>query len=128
MLGNPVTIREMMAEEISKHTLEDVLKTYKEFDLAGVAVPMNEDEVLAQPQVQHNEIVETINDPNFGTVLQARPASLFSATPQRIQGFAPLHGQHSAEVLAELGFSANDIERFAQAGVISTGGGLKSKL
>merc|ERR1712217_930074 len=49
-LGNPVTIREKMAEEIGKY---------------------NEDEVIAGAQVQHNKIVETINDPNFGPVRQA---------------------------------------------------------
>merc|ERR1711862_675734 len=123
-----VTIRNMMEEEISKHNLDDVLRIYKEFDLAGIAVPLNEDEVMAQPQVQHNEIVQTIQDPNFGTILQARPPALFSATPQKIQGFAPLHGEHSEDVLSELGFTPDEIGRLAAEGVISTGGGLKSKL
>merc|ERR1712217_320938 len=74
-LGNPVTIREKMTEEIAKYDLAEVLRIYKEFDLAGINIPLTEDEVIAQPQVQHNKIVETIDDPNFGKVLQARPAA-----------------------------------------------------
>jgi hypothetical protein len=30
-----------------------------------------------------------------------------------------MHGQHSGEILAELGYSGEDIERFAEAGVIA---------
>merc|ERR1712187_1009529 len=123
-LGNPVTIREKMAEEIGKHNLDDVLKTYKEFDLAGIAIPLNEDEVLAGAQVQHNKIVETIHDPNFGDVLQARPAAQFSVTPQRIKGRAPMHGERSAQVLKELGYSQAEVDKCAADKVISTGGGL----
>merc|ERR1719265_3051059 len=45
-LGKPVTIREMMAEEVGKHTLEEVMKRYKEFDLAGIQVPLTDTEVI----------------------------------------------------------------------------------
>jgi len=127
-LGNPVTIRDMMTEEIAKHNLEDVLAIYKKFDLAGIAIPMDADEVLAQPQVQHNQIVQTIQDPNFGTVQLAKPPHLLSKTPLSIKGTAPMHGEHSAAVLKELGYSDAEIAAAAKDGVISTGGGLKSKL
>lgn len=126
-LGNPVTIRDLMTEEIAKHSLEDVLATYEKFDMAGIAVPMDMDEVLAQPQVLHNKIVQTFQDPNFGAVQLARPPILMSKTPLGIQGHAPMHGEHSADVLSELGYSKADVDRLAQGGVISTGGGLKAK-
>ena len=88
---------------------------------------MDEQEVLDKPQVQHNEIVEAIQDPNFGTVLRARPPAVFSATPARMQGRSPLHGEHGAEVLLELGYGSDNITRHAKGGLIATGGGLKSK-
>lgn len=124
--GNNVTVRDMMTEEIGKYTLEEVLKIYKEFDLAGIQIPLNEDEVMAQEQVKHNDIVQTIHDPNFGTVHQARPAALMSATPLKIKGRSPMHGEHSADILKEIGYSQAEIDKIAQDKVISTGTGAKA--
>lgn len=123
--GNNVTVRNMMTEEIGKYTLEEVLKIYKENDLAGISIPLTEDEVLANEQVKHNNVVQTIHDPNFGTVLQARPAALMSATPLKIKGFSPMHGQHSADVLKDIGYSQADIDKAVADKVISTGNGNK---
>ena len=42
-----------------------------------------------------------------------------SATPAAIRRPAPLLGEHTAEVLAELGISAEEIDRLAAAGAIA---------
>eukprot|EP00747_Dinoflagellata_sp_TGD_P167149 gnl/TRDRNA2_/TRDRNA2_191083_c0_seq1.p1 gnl/TRDRNA2_/TRDRNA2_191083_c0~~gnl/TRDRNA2_/TRDRNA2_191083_c0_seq1.p1 ORF type:complete len:413 (+),score=104.90 gnl/TRDRNA2_/TRDRNA2_191083_c0_seq1:83-1321(+) len=128
LLGKPVTIREAMTEEISKHDLEDVVARMKKWDMASIVIPLTEDQVLENPQVVHNKTVEVINDANFGKVYQARPPAVFSKTPLSIKGPAPLHGQHTAEILKELGYSEADVTRIKAGGVISTGGGLKSKM
>jgi formyl-CoA transferase len=39
-------------------------------------------------------------------------------TPGTIQGPQPRAGEHNAEILGELGYSASDIERLAAAGVV----------
>jgi len=44
-----------------------------------------------------------------------------SATPPRIDRPAPLLGQHTAEVLGELGLSREEIDRLAAASVIVLG-------
>jgi len=44
-----------------------------------------------------------------------------SATPARIRRPAPLLGEHTAEVLGELGLAKAEIERLAAAGVIALG-------
>ncbi|PYN13852.1 MAG: CoA transferase, partial [Candidatus Rokuibacteriota bacterium] len=45
-----------------------------------------------------------------------------SATPARIRRPAPLLGEHTAEVLGELGLAAMEVERLAAAGVVALGG------
>jgi crotonobetainyl-CoA:carnitine CoA-transferase CaiB-like acyl-CoA transferase len=45
------------------------------------------------------------------------PVSM-SATPGRIGGRAPLLGEHTDSVLAELGYSASQIEALRAAGVV----------
>jgi crotonobetainyl-CoA:carnitine CoA-transferase CaiB-like acyl-CoA transferase len=44
-----------------------------------------------------------------------------SETPPRIRRPAPLLGQHTAEVLGELGLSREEIERLATAAVVDLG-------
>lgn len=126
LLGNPITIRDKMTEEIAKYTLAEVMDIYDKNDLAGIQVPLSEDEVMAGPQVQHNRTVEVIQDPNFGKVLQARPPAVFSKTPAKIKGRSPMHAEHSVEIMKELGYSQAEVDQAAKDGVISTGGGLKA--
>jgi|ERR1740129_894013 len=128
LLGRPVTIREEMIKEVKKHTFEDTMARMKKWDMAAIQIPTTAQEVLAGPQVVHNKIVEVSDDKHFGKVRQARPAIKLSKTPLRIKGPAPLHGEHTAEVLKELGYSQADVDSLRQGKVISTGGGFGSKL
>ena len=44
-----------------------------------------------------------------------------SATPPRIERAAPLLGQHTAELLEELGLSREEIDKLAASGVVALG-------
>jgi len=46
------------------------------------------------------------------------PRTRFDRTPARIQGPAPRIGEHSATILAELGFEAAEIERLATEKIV----------
>lgn len=65
---------------------------------------------LSNPQVAANAIVAEAEHPRAGRLRQARPAARFSATPASIRRGGPGLGEHTAEVLAELGCSAAEIE------------------
>jgi crotonobetainyl-CoA:carnitine CoA-transferase CaiB-like acyl-CoA transferase len=67
-------------------------------------------QMLSDPQVVANGIVVETTHETAGRLRQARPAARFSATPTPIRQGAPALGEHTAEILAELGYAAAEIE------------------
>jgi crotonobetainyl-CoA:carnitine CoA-transferase CaiB-like acyl-CoA transferase len=57
-------------------------------------------------------ILTTINDPLFGKTLLQDVTVKFSETPGNIQRAAPAHGQHTEEVLLEIGYTREQVEEF----------------
>lgn len=76
------------------------------------------DELPEDPQVLHNEMFRTLEHPVAGTLRDARPAPRFGGTPTQPGGPAPTVGQHTREILTELGLEAQ-IEAFYTAEVVS---------
>jgi crotonobetainyl-CoA:carnitine CoA-transferase CaiB-like acyl-CoA transferase len=64
-------------------------------------------ELHEDPQIAHNDVFSTIEHPAAGTLRQARPAPRFGRTPVAPGGPAPVAGQHTREILGELGLSAH---------------------
>ena len=77
------------------------------------------DEVVDDPQVVHNELIQTIHHPRAGDVRVVGIPMRFSATPGTIRLAPPLVGEHTAEVLAGLGYTREEIERLREEEVIS---------
>ena len=76
-------------------------------------------EVFSHPHMIAREMVQEIDHPVGGRIKQIGPAVKCSATPARIRRPAPRLGEHTAEVLAELGYVQSEIEALAGEGVIS---------
>ncbi len=81
------------------------------------------DEVFEDPQVKHLGLVVSVDQPGQGTVRMLGFPARASATPAGIRRPAPRVGEHTAEILAELGMTAADIERLAAAGAVAMKGG-----
>ncbi|MBC7505256.1 MAG: CoA transferase [Sandarakinorhabdus sp.] len=75
-------------------------------------------ETVDDPQVVHNGVVVEIDHGAAGRVRGARPAALFSATPAVAAAPAPRLGEHSAAVLAGLGYDAAEVAGFVANGVV----------
>lgn len=67
------------------------------------------DQVFADPQVQARQMVQQIHHPVAGDVRVLGNPVKMSATPPRLRLPAPTLGQHTEEVLSELGLSAAEI-------------------
>ena len=79
-------------------------------------------EVFEDPQVRHLGLVAEVEQPGAGKVKMLTFPGRASRTPPRIARPAPLLGQHTAEVLAELGLAREEIDRLVAAGVVALGG------
>ena len=88
---------------------------------AGVpAGPVNSiDEVYADPQVLHREMLQEIAHPGLssGKVRFAGFAAKLSDTPATVRRHPPMRGEHTLEILAELGFNSHEVDGLIAAGV-----------
>jgi crotonobetainyl-CoA:carnitine CoA-transferase CaiB-like acyl-CoA transferase len=97
------------------------------FAAAGIAAgPIYEfDQVFDDPQVRHLGLVTEMAQPGY-TLHEGRVRMLdfpfrASAAPPAIRRAAPRLGEHTAEVLGELGLTPAEIERLAAAGAVALG-------
>jgi crotonobetainyl-CoA:carnitine CoA-transferase CaiB-like acyl-CoA transferase len=90
-------------------------------DAAQIAVgPIYEfDEVFEDPQVKHLGLVAEVEQPGYGRARMLGFPVRASVTPAAIRRPAPLLGEHTAEVLGELGLPRAEIDRLAAAGVVA---------
>ncbi len=102
---------------LSRAESEHWLKLLNE---AGVpSGPINTiDRVFEDPQVKHLGMVEEVTSPYFHPLrLLAQPFRLSSAE-SRVRRRPPEWGEHTDEILASLGYSAEEIAGFRQRGVV----------
>jgi crotonobetainyl-CoA:carnitine CoA-transferase CaiB-like acyl-CoA transferase len=74
-------------------------------------------QVAADPTVWENGYLAKVDTPSGEATVVATPVR-FSDTPARADPTAPELGQHTEEVLLELGYSWADLDQFRAAGAI----------
>jgi len=67
------------------------------------------DQVFADPQVRHIQAAAQVQHPKLGAFRVVNQAVRLSRTPATMASATPELGEHTEEVLAELGYSAADI-------------------
>jgi formyl-CoA transferase len=97
----------------SKHWVEAL-------DKAGVPCGLlqNYDQVFHDPHLLERGFFPEAPHPKLGSVKQVGSPMRMSETPPRMSRAGPLLGEHSAAVLAELGYPKDEIRALAAAGVI----------
>ena len=76
------------------------------------------DQVFADPQVQHLQAAATVKHPVLGDIRVVNQAVGLSRTPATMVSATPDIGQHTDEVLAEVGYVASDIAKLRQTKAI----------
>jgi crotonobetainyl-CoA:carnitine CoA-transferase CaiB-like acyl-CoA transferase len=76
------------------------------------------DELVQDPHLQARQMFLEFEHPDVGPVTQVGISFKLSETPGQVRRLAPRQFEHTAEVLQALGYSAQDIDRLQQAGVV----------
>jgi crotonobetainyl-CoA:carnitine CoA-transferase CaiB-like acyl-CoA transferase len=78
------------------------------------------DQVFADPQVEHLEAVRHVDSKRFGRLAVVRqPVNISGAEqPALFRHASPESGEHTEEILREIGIARDEFERLRAAGAI----------
>ena len=77
------------------------------------------DDVYDSPQVTANGVMTELAHPTAGPTKMMNIPLRLSANPANVRRHSPLQGEHTDEVLGELGYSEADIARLREAAVVA---------
>ena len=99
----------------AQRTSQEWIELLADQDDQMVGIQQDLAAVLEDPQVQHNEILRTMPYPGYPDLPLVNTPIRLSEAESGITRRAPLLGEHTEEVLAEYGFSAEEIHALAGA-------------
>ena len=116
-VGNREPLSERIQRRLSELTVADTVRLLEAAEVP--CGPVSDlAEVFADPQTEHLKLRRRVQHPKAGEIsLTGFPWQL-SDTPPEIRMPAPLLGQHTDEVLTELGYGDDAIERLRREGVV----------
>jgi crotonobetainyl-CoA:carnitine CoA-transferase CaiB-like acyl-CoA transferase len=114
--------RQALAERIESVTSQKPRREWLAFfDAHDIPCgPINDyAQVFADPQIVAREMVVEVDHPTLGHLRTLGSPIKMSATPADVSRRAPRLGEHTAEVLAEAGFSESEVAALGRAGAIA---------
>ena len=103
----------LMGEYIAKHTTAEWLTRLDAADVPCAPI-LRRGEIIHNEQVVARELIAEFEHPCVGRVRQPKPAARFDVDEAKIQGPAPRIGEHSRDVMLELGYSEAEIAQMAK--------------
>lgn len=110
-------VERIMEGIFSTETREEWMEFFRSQDIP-CAPAKRVDEFLDDPQVAANEMLVELEDPNVGPVREMGIPVKLSLTPGRIRGPSPLPGEHTDDVLAELGYSPEKVRELRKPKIV----------
>ncbi|MEY7851770.1 CaiB/BaiF CoA transferase family protein [Natrarchaeobius sp. A-rgal3] len=113
-------IKRTLEAETRSRESDELVETLLAVDVW--VAPVNDfHDVAEDPQVAHNEMLIELEHPNGETFTTTGFPVDYSKTPAAVRSNPPEAGEHTAELLAELGYDGDDYDRLAADGVVGAG-------
>lgn len=77
------------------------------------------DRIDEQEHLREVGLFESLEHPTEGTIVQARPPTRFAGSPASIHRLPPALGEHTREILGEVGYTVAEIDGLVERGVIA---------
>src|SRR5260221_14724388 len=99
-----------MAEYIAQHSPAEWLERLDAADVPCAPI-LRRGEIIHNEQVVARDIIAEFDQPMVGRVRQPKPAARFEINQAVIGGPAPRIGEHTRDVLRDLGYDEGAIDR-----------------
>lgn len=116
-LANREKIGCLLDEAFSKKTRAEWQKIFREARMRCDPC-LTYDELVADPQFEAIDMTQTVVHPTRGEIKMLGVPVKLKKTPGHPQGPAPLLGQHSEEILRELGYTSEEIIEMDSQGIV----------
>lgn len=114
-------VKRKLEPGFARKTTAELMEIFLEADIW--AAPVNTFPAMEQDdQVRHNEIIVSFDHPKVKQFRTIGPPIRFSRTPSSVKR-PPLLGEHSREILREVGYNDTQIEGLCREGVVAQNGG-----
>ncbi len=108
----------ILDRRFAEHDADEWGARLTEHDVPFALVPQSAMEVAEDPQLEANDVVIEYEHPKWGRLKAVNSPIALSDVPKRAPAPAPELGEHSREVLAELGYGADRIEELIADGAV----------
>lgn len=117
-LANQDELDRVMAERTSQYDRDDLVARLIAADV--LTAPINEvEDVIKDPQIRHNKMIVPVTHPELGTVEVTGVPVRFYGTPCSVRKHPPMLGEHTRQVLAELGYAEHEITALIADGLVA---------
>ena len=114
-MANVDAFRDEIAKGVAAFGTEELLARLHENDVPA-ARPLDYDEVFAHEQYAANDSVDVATHPRLGAMRRVKPPARFGGDRLAPAADGPAHGEHTVEILTELGHAPAEIDALIAAG------------
>ena len=108
---------DVVAKLTPERTTAEWLALCEELDIACTQI-YGLDQLFEHPHLKAVGMFERVEHPTEGSIVEVRPATRFSESPAGIGRSAPNVGEHTVEILGELGYDSAQVDALLARGVV----------